>query len=388
MGAAILLILMLAAGVGLALLSGEDSGYLLLAWNGWRVEINNLVVAIAFLLGAFLMLHWLLNSVAAMQRGRSRWRLWRALRRDKKGQRALLGGLRHLAEGHWSQAEKKLLQSTQPARHVLLGYLGAAQAAHHLGDANRRDRHLAAATRAADSSAVAIGLQRARTLAGEGQFDQAIAALNKARRAAPRHPQLLSLLQEYYGENGDWQALLDLLPALRREKLITRDQENLLSRRCHFECLKTAESPREAWRHLPKKYAHDAGMLGLYLHALIADDQAEQALALLTRELNRQLEPGLLEMYGTLTGGDAAQQLIQVQKWLQGEPGNTDLLLAAGRIAVRADQIPTAIEFYEALPGIRVDPHACQELARLQIGQQRGDAALETLQRGLKLALG
>jgi len=385
--AIILFLLMLSAGVGLSLLSGEDSGYLLLAWNGWRVEINNLVVAFALALALFLLLHWLLNSFAAMQRGRKLWRDWRLSRGDRNGQRTLMLGLRQLAEGRWQLAEKKLLRAAERSRTPLLAYLGAAQAADQLGSVDRRDRYLATAARAGDNSDLAIGLLRARVLWGSGQIDQALAVLVKLQKSEPHHPQALKLLQQIYLQSDDWRGLLELLPQLRRQKLIDHSEALALSRQCHLQLLKTADNLQDAWRHMPKKYAHDPEMLSLYLQVLITDGQTGRALELLQRELNRELDDRLLKLYGNLDAEDSTRQLNHIENWLLKAPTNPALLHAAGRIAVRAELIERAVNYYEALVPHSADPVACNELAKLYSQRQQPELALKCLERGLELAL-
>ncbi|MEL0082163.1 MAG: heme biosynthesis HemY N-terminal domain-containing protein [Gammaproteobacteria bacterium] len=382
-----LLVFMLAAGVGLALFTGEDSGYLLLAWNGWRVEVNNLVLAMALLLVLFLVVHWLLNGAAALQRGHRRWQFWRSSRRDRGGQRQFYRGLHLLAEGRWTKAEKQLVRSASQAENNLLAYLGAARAADNLGNPGGRDRYIAAAARSGDSSALAVGLLRAECLAGSGEFDQAIAVLRKLRDAEPGHSQVLKQLQEYCLQAHDWRGLLELTPALRRQQLIDHKGAERLHRRCHLEQLKNADNLQEAWRHLPKKYAHDAEMLGFYLRVLVADGQVERALDLIERELNRQIDAGLLDLFGSLDAENPDRRLSSVEKWLQASPENPALLLAAGRMAARAGLTDKAINFYEARVAVDAEPQSCAELAQLLIAQQRSEDALVRLREGLELAL-
>jgi len=383
----VLILLVLAAGAGLALLAGRDGGYLLLAWNGWRVEINNLVVAVGLLLGLFLGLHWLINMAAAMRRGHGHWQQRRILRRDRSGQRALLAGLLCLAEGRWASAEKKLRRSVGLSKTPLLGLLGAAQAADGQDDYDGRDRYLATASRCTPTSVVAVGLQRARYLVSDGQIEQAIHALQRLLEVEPRHPLVLGQLHALYAQSENWQGLLDLLPQLRKQKLVDPAAAEALTRKCHLQLLKTADNLVEAWRHLPKKYAHDGEMLGLYLQVLIAEGQADRAIALLQRELNRGLHDGLLELYGSIPAEDSTRQLEQVEKWLQHSPTHPMLLRVAGRIAARADLRDRAVTYYEALTATHADPLACNELAKLYLLQQQPEMALKSLQRGLELAL-
>ena len=56
------------------------------------------------------------------------------------------------------------------------------------------------------------------------QYEQALATLVRARRNAGRHPYVLDLLCKAYRGLGDWQALSDLLPELRKYKVMPEDE--------------------------------------------------------------------------------------------------------------------------------------------------------------------
>ena len=371
-------ILVLGCGVGLSLWLGQEEGFLLLVWNGWRLEVSNLVVAVTLLVGFYLVLLRLFS--------------WLGGRQLRLAQRSLGNGLLELAQGRWRKAERKLLNRVDHSQAPLLNYLGAARAAQMAGDDQSRDRHLADALRlqstADKSSKIAVGLLRAETLHESGQSDQALQVLLSLQKLQPRHHHVLKLLQKIYTELDDWQGLLTLLPQLRRSKTVTKEQGQQVSQRCHLELLKNADDIQTAWRHMPRKFAADASLLSYYLQVLIDDGQSDRAAKLLIRRLNKGLDQGLLDLFGKIESGDFVARYALIRKWLDKEPAQPGLLLAAGRLASKVGELEAAIAYYETLVETEPTALACRELAQLCLEQQNRDSAVKWLQRGLDLAVG
>ncbi|MBL4622015.1 MAG: hypothetical protein JKY89_06425 [Immundisolibacteraceae bacterium] len=371
-------IVVLGIGVGVSLWIGQDQGFLLLVWNGWRLEVSNLVVVVALLISFYLLL---LRLMA-----------WLAGRKLRLAQQSLGSGLIELAQGRWRKAEKKLLNRVGHSQAPLLNYLGAARAAQMAGDDQSRDRYLADALRlestADKSSQIAVGLLRAESLHESGFSDQALQVLLSLQKLQPRHLHVLTLLQKIYTELDDWQGLLALVPQLRRSKLLTKEQSQQVSTKCRLELLQSASDIQDAWRQMPKKFTADARFLVYYLRILIEDGQNERAIKLLTRRLNKGLDQELLDLFGQIESGDLEARFVLIKKWLDKNPQQPGLLLAAGRLASKTGQREIAIGYYESLVETEPSALACSELAQLCIEQQNQGSAVKWLQQGLDLAVG
>ena len=374
----LVLMAMVVLGIGIWLSSwfSHDHGYLLLIWNDWRIEVSNLVVAVTLLIGGYLGFLWLISSISS--------------RRIALAQRSLGSGLIELAQGRWLKAQRKLLRRVGDSQAPLLNYLGAARAAQMAGDDQNRDRHLAAALRlqstASKANKIAVGLLRAETLHQSGLCAQAVEVLRTLQQLEPRHHHVLKLLQQIHTEQNDWQGMLTLLPQLRRCKLVSKQQSQLLSKQCHLELLKTADDIHVAWRHMPKKFTADAELFGYYLRVLIEAGQSERAGKLLTRRLKKGLDSRLLDLFGRLETGDLTAHYQLVEQWLKKSPEQPGLALAAGRLASKTGHLDAAIGYYERVVETAPTAVACQELADLFLQQKRQEPAIKWLKLGLDLA--
>ena len=144
-----------------------------------------------------------------------------------------------------------------------------------------------------------------------------------------------------------------------------------------------------AWNSLPKKLQSDPLMMRFYFDIMARQrwysSGAEQ---LLLKSLDNQWDDSLIEVYGRFEAKDANAQLARAEKWLDDFGHNENLLLALGRISMRARLWGKAQGYLEASIGARPTPAACLALAELFEQQlQQPDKAAEYYQQGLKLSL-
>ena len=181
---------------------------------------------------------------------------------------------------------------------------------------------------------------------------------------------------------------------MRRKKLIK--EAKLLEMEVAGYCgiLELATSSQQsfdkAWGKIPKLLQADARMILLYLD-LMADQRWQNSSAeqLVLKSLDKQWDDRLIEVYGRFEARDANVQLARVEKWLDDFGHNENLLLALGRIALRARLWGKAQGYLEASIGAKTTPAACFALAELFEQQlQQPDQAAGYYQQGLKLSLG
>ena len=225
------------------------------------------------------------------------------------------------------------------------------------------------------------------------QTEQALATLMHLHGIAPRHNYVTGLLARAYHELKDWKALVEVLPEVRRKKLIKEAKlvEMEVAGYCGILELSTSSqsSFESAWRGIPKALQVDARMIHLYLDLMAEqgwhNNQAEQ---MLLKSLGKQWSDDLIEVYGRFQAADANAQLARAEKWLDDYAHNENLLLALGRIAMRARLWGKAQGYLEASIGARATPAACLALAELFEQQlQQPAKAAEYYQQGLKLSL-
>lgn len=392
MKALALLLAAVVAAVAVALLVLRDPGYVLIAYGHWRVETTLSLAAVVALLG-FVAFYLLLRSVSGARHLPGRVRHWRVQRAARRSRGALTRGLLQLAEGRWADAERTLARSADAGDAPLLHYLGAARAAQRQGAHDRRDRYLARAHESMPEADVAVGLTQAEMQIADRQSEQALATLTHLRTLAPRHVHVLKLLAALYGDLHEWAALRDLLPELRRRRVVDPVQTAELERRVHVALLDEAARDgdltrlRAAWARVPRRLRHDEAPLLCYVGHLREFGTEAEAEPLLREALQRSWSEALVARYGVIADPDPGRQLKTAESWLSGHERDPVLLLALGRLCLRNRLWGKARSYLEASIGAGPQPAAYRELGRLleQLGEQ--DAAREHYRKGLDLAV-
>jgi len=388
----ILLLLLALVGLGAVLLVRDDPGLVMLRYHDYTVETT-----LAFALGALIVLVIAFYYCVRLLRGL--WRLPRSVqrlsqnRRFGKAQRQLSQGLIDLAEGRFEKAENHLVRLADFSDSPLVHYLAAARAAQLQGKHDARDSYLKAAHEARPDAELAIGVTQAELQLAHQQTEQALATLMHLHGIAPRHDYVTMLLARAYYELKDWQALVEILPDVRRKKLIKEAKLVEMEVAGYCGILELATSSQSsfdnAWGKIPKALQADARMIHLYIDLMAEQGwQSSKAEQLVLKSLDKQWNDGLIEVYGRFQAKDANAQLARVEKWLDDFGHNENLLLALGRIAMRARLWGKAQGYLEASIGAEATPAACLALAELFEQQlQQRDKAAEYYQQGLKLSL-
>jgi len=386
------LLLLVVIALGAVLLVRDDPGLLLLRYREWEVE-TSLAVAVVALFCAVIAVHFAFRSLRGL------WRLPRSMkkrsqtRRYAKVRRQLTQGLIDLAEGRFEQAENHLVRLVDFSESPLVHYLSAARAAQLQGKHDARDSYLKAAHDANPDAELAIGVTQAELQLAHQQTEQALATLTHLHSVAPKHDFVTMLLARAYHELQDWRALVELLPVVRRRKLAKPARLRELELSGYRGVLELANGNQQdfeaAWSKLPKDLQSDASLLRYYFEQFArqgwSNSSAEQALL---KAIDQQWDDGLIEVYGRYQARDATTQMTRVEKWLDDYGHNEQLLLALGRISVRARLWGKAQSYFEASIGARATAAACMELADLFEQQlQQPDKAVEYYQQGLKLCL-
>lgn len=386
------LLLTLVIAVGLGLLLVNEPGYVLIGYGAWSVETTVSLLLFA-LLSTFAALYLLLRFLAGLKRAPQRLREWERRRTVLRARNTLNHGLMELAEGNWSGAEKRLLKYAGDSETPLLNYLAAARAAQQQGAHERRDQYLRQAHHAMPAADIAVGLTQAELQIAHRQMEQALATLTHLRTLAPRHGYVLTLLMRLYEALQDWEHLRELLPELRKRKVLDAAAADALEVRVHTALLTQAAhgrdlaALRETWNRLPKRLQHQADAVLAYtaqLHALGEDHEAE---ALLRATLKKTWDERLVDLYGRLQA-DIRRQLATAEGWLKEHERNPVLLQALGRLAMHNSLWGKAREYLEASIHIAPTVESYQLLGSL--AEQVNDNALMTYcyRKGMLLATG
>lgn len=380
------LFLLVGAGIGVVL--SRDSGYVLLSFGNYTVEMS---LALLLLLLAALFAAMYLGIRLAVRT----WHLphdvrqWKQRRGSRLAQQAMTRGLLEMSEGNWSSAERRLARFADRSETPLLNYLAAARAAQLQGAHDRRDAYIRLAHDAMPSADVAVSLTQAELQLADHQLEQALATLKHLRSVAPRHNYVLRLLRRLYEQLGDWEHLRELLPELRRRRVEDEADLQRLEVRTHRALLEQAFLSRDgqrlgmAWADVPRALREQPQVLGDYAGYLQEIGQGARAEQLLREALRRQWDDGLVETYGLLETPEPGRQLSQMERFLADHPDDPTLLLTLGRLSLRAQLWGKARGYLEACIGRNGPPQAYRELGQLLERLHEPDKAIDVYRRGL-----
>ncbi|MDY0005524.1 MAG: heme biosynthesis HemY N-terminal domain-containing protein [Spongiibacteraceae bacterium] len=371
----------------------QDPGYVLVAYGHYQLETSVWVGLLVFLL----LLFGGYGCVALLRRslhGGRRVGGWLGRRRRQRSLRLTNQGMIAYIEGNWSKARRLLVRAADNSEAPLLNYLMAARANDALGDQKQAMELLSRAARSSSGAAIAVALTQAELQLKSGQLEACLATLNRARRNAAKHPNVLKLLAEVYTGLGDWPALLELTPALRRHHVLPEADIATLERRAVVEQLQALalradlKGLQQSWRDLPRALTRDEALVVTYAQHLFALGDYPGVEQLVRHHLPKHWQPALIDLYGRCPGDDVNKQLLWAEKWLQERNRDPALLRALGRISMRAHLWGKAREYL--LSSLQLEEHAetCAELGQLmaQLGDHQKSS--EYFQRGLLLNTG
>jgi HemY protein len=354
----------------------RDPGYVLLSYGDLAFE-TSLWFALVLLALAYLLLRFLFWIFTRTMASTTRFGSWLKRRKATKAQRQTVQGLLLMSEGQWAEARKVLTASAREVNTPLINYLTAARAAHELGDAEGRDELLRSAHESTPGSKFAVGLTQAELQKSAAQWEQSLATLLQLKSSSPRHPQVLAMLTQVYEELSDWQALIELLPEVKKRKIFPDEVFGDLQQRAWVARLSQAGSTADTvWADVPKDLKRSPKLVAAYARALIeggpdasAADKAEAAIRI---ALQQTWDDDLVLLYGLVAGADPARQLVVAEGWVKEKPNDPKLLLTLGRICLMNQAWPKAREYFETSLRLQRSAEVYGELGRLCVAM--GDA--------------
>ncbi len=382
-------LLALTGSVLVGLFTLPDPGYVLLGYGKYSVE-TTLLTLLFGLFAAYFILRFLMGVFRVPQRVQA----WNAQQKRSRDRKRLDQGLIELVEGNPQTAEQTLKQLTANSDKPLITYLAAARAAQQQGAIERRDQYLDLAQKTLPKAELAINLSRAELQISQGQYSEALNTLDQLRKLHPDHAQVIKYLLNIYQQSGDWHRLKQLLPDIKRRKVVSNDEFHAVSLRVYKELLSTSARERDLpalqqhWQELPRKLRKDGELVTVYAGHLLdlqADDAAE---SLIKESVSHDLDSNLAALYGRLRSGDAIRQLETVEGWLKQKPEDSGLLLSAAKLSMRNALWGKAKSYVEASIGQDPSPESYQLLGVLCEKTEDASLAMTAYRQGLNMLTG
>ena len=360
-------LLLAVAGALVAQLLVQDPGRVLVSFRGTDYAFT--VVSGLLMLGAALVLAWLLWTIVMLP-----FRGWRGFRTRQERAR-LTDGLTALHQGHWSRAEKLLVQAAETGDAEALARISAAQAADARGDAAAAQRQLEALGDRHPGTRAIASAERA---LAEHRPTDALVALDTPA-AQPLPPRGLLLRAHALAALGRAQDAYGLLGALRQQHALPASQLDELQARWSEAGLREAADANvlaERWDTLPKPLRSEPAVVAAYAERAAALRWDEAAAKSLEQALDTRWDEPLADLYGRLPIGRLDARRGNLERWLQAHPASPALLLALARLAREQGQWPQAEAYLHRALAQGAGSNAWEEL-----GHGFSDAGDETRAR-------
>jgi HemY protein len=377
--------------LAVALFAYHDPGYVMVRYRGWIVE-SSLALFLLALLGGAVLLYLLIGLAGNLLRLPRRMRDWRRRHAARRAQSALVRGFLDLYAGRYDRAEQRLSKyAGYGDTTAVLNYLGAARAAQAQGADERRDRYLELAHECTAGAEPAVALTRAELLLERGQYGAALVDLARLQAGQPKNTVMQKLLLRLYRETRDWERLLELLPALRKQHAVDAALAERLEIQAYRSLLagsggKGAEQALNGiWQRVPKELAYRTELVRDYVQHLIECGAPDQAEAVLYRSVTRHWSPDLIYLYGLVDGSQPDRQLRRAEEWLVSHETDPVLLLTVGRLCRRNALWGKARQYLESCIRSGGSYEAFNELAGVLEKMGERETALVYYRRGLAL---
>jgi HemY protein len=385
---AVLATLLFAAVLAAAI--AYDPGYVLIAFGNYTLE-TTVWVGIALLLVALLAMYGVVLILHRSVRQGSIFSRWRANWNERRGRQLTQRGLLAYLEGNFERARVVLDRGAHRTEAPSINYLLAARASAAHGEYKMAELYLLRAQRSDDGTDFAVAVTAAELQLRQGKLQEALASLTRLRNQAAKHPYVLKLLQDVYAALRDWEKYIDLLPQLRKAKLIARDAATDLEAQATASWLddmvaqKQIEKLHARWQALPRSVERDTRVAAAYARGLIALGAGDEAETILRAQLKRDWKPELIALYGKAETADPSRQLAQAEQWLRDNGSSAALLLCLGRLAARNQLWGKARDYLEQSLNLQNNPETCIELGRLLVRLGQHERSADYFERGLSV---
>lgn len=380
-----IVLIALLAGVGVIALIETEPGYVLIAFSSYTIETSvwvALIVLSIFTIAAY----FSLRLIRKLLTGQSSLVGWLGNRKSNKAARQTTLGLISYIEGNWLKSRRQLIRGAKGNDAPLVNYLTAARASYQLNDMDKMREYLGNAEESEAQAGIAVELTQAEMKLDNGQYEQALATLVRAKRNAGKHPHVLGLLHKAYLGLEDWSNLIALLPELRKHKILPAESLRDIEKGAYLKLLQNSNDGNEAttatalqsqWQQLPADLRKDPEIGKAYVKLLMAVGAVAEAEKVILRFVKKDWDTGLVRLYGLLESGNTGRQLTQAESWLAANERDAELLLCLGRLAARDSLWGKARDYFEASYRLEHRSETCAELGRLLygLGEERAGAA-------------
>lgn len=377
-----------ALATGLGLLAGLNTGYVLIALPGQRIELSlnfALVLIVLGFVAAYLLLRLLITTIELP----ARVVRFRAVRRREAAHHALIEALREFFSGRYARAEKTAVRAVELGGPADIGVVVAAHAAHGLRAQERRDGYLDRLAADPAKPEVIRAISSAQMLLDDRRPEEALAAL----AVLPvKHTAALRLELRARQRIGQWDLAPALIDQLEKRGVFSTDQADAERRHAWRQLIERQSGDgaglADLWKRVPDRYRRETSVAAVAAAAFHGQGQCAEAQAIIERSLETEWDSGLLNLYGECRTADVLRQIERAERWLREHREDGALLLALGRLCAQQQLWGKAQSYLEASIAVEPTYSAHLELAQLHDRLDRTEDARAHFRASLELAVG
>lgn len=370
------LLALFALAVGLSMAARFNDAYLLMVLPPYRVEVSfNLAVAV--LLGSFLLLYGALRGIALTLSLPGRVRDFRERRRRAKAAAVFQEAVRLLFEGRFGHALKKAAEAHAAGEAPGLAALIAARAAQRMREPGKQEAWLDRATLDDARTEAARLMLEAEMCLDARRFGDAVTVLGRLQQISGRHIAALRLELRAQQGCGNWDEVLRITRQLEKRDALAAEVARELKLKAHQENIAQRRGDATRLRtYLGRIPVNETGprLAHAVAEALIDLGEHEDARRVIETQLDREWDGVLVALYGA-ANGDAQIRLGQAEAWLKQHPREAALLVALGRLCIQQQLWGKAQSYLEAALSVEPSRQAHLALAALADELGRSDEA-------------
>jgi HemY protein len=368
------LLTLFAGAVGLAVLARFNPGNVVFFYPPYRVDLslNLFVLAVAV---SFALLYLLLRAVSIARKMPERVAAYRREKREREGNRALRDALKSLLEGRFGQAEKAASRAVESPENAGLAALIGAQAAHRMGQVQRRDAWLAGISEE-PSLRTARLMTALELMVDDHDHEGAMAAVAELNANGTRHIHALRLALKANQQTRDWLQVLKLVRALDKHSALHPALSRRLRELAYQDLLDDsthdAESVRRVWLDIPAADRLHPAVAAHAAAAFNARGLHNEARTIVERSLAAEWDERLVCAYRHSAAGEGTPELLnqieRCEEWLAQRPTDAELALTLGSLCLKQKLWGKAQRYLEQALSDASEPGAVRE-AHLKLAQ-------------------
>lgn len=384
------LLLLIAIAVFAAVSLQDTSGYVSLVINDERRTVS-LIVGVLILVLAFFVAYLILRLISHLLNAPKRFDEWCEKRRTRRDLGLLERGWMGWLEGRVDVAEKdfnKLHSKTHSEQRQVLASLAAAKAAHQVNDELKRDEMLALSLEKAVSYPElydAAATVKAEILLDQHKSDEAIQILEKLNEAHPNQIHIRKLLLRAYKQAGRLREVIkEARYLLKKKKIDVNYAENLIETSANTIIASPSEMLWESVYEQLSSEEQSSPAIAISASRRYADrNDYKQVMKVLEKAYETEYNPLILDEYLSVEAKEyQAQRLSKVQKWLENDPENPDLLRAAGHLCLLEQLWGQAERYLTKSLAKKADPRTHALLGTLYDRLSKPEEALKHWRQG------